>query len=542
MLLEACNTGDSVFISAEAMNDKQLLFVTAVYGYVLYQASNLIAEGSELLLFVPSVAGLVGSVVLPILGAVPDGMIVLFSGLGDDAQAQVSVGMGAQAGSTVMLLTIPWFIAIWFGQVPIGKDGEADYKDKKTEGGKRGVSFERSIHKNCMIMILTTLLFLVIQIPATLYESTRVGDTKLQAYGESKWALIGLVCCLAGFCGYLVYCFKDSNEDKKLALLIEGVQNHQVSLGAALKFLTEDLKRQAQDDGEGQEAVLLARTKTKVQDMTTMKKVLKPFFAKYDYNKDGSLGVHEVKPLLFELNMNASAQNIEVFFGSADSNKDRMLSFEEFITVLYNEYMIDEHKLDAIHHHCNPKFIPAYDDEEEEEDIPEELVDQDPAVQLRKIIVKACKMMGFGTFLIVLFSDPMVECLSSWGTRTGIPSFYISFVIAPFCSNASELIAAMNYGAKKTKQGISVALSTLVGAACMNNTFCLGIFMAIVYFQGLAWTFTAETVCCVVVQWIIGLFALKSTTMSTVEAMIILSSYPLCLAGVWFMENVLGFD
>ena len=47
------------------------LFVS--YGYVLYFASNLIGEGSELLLLVPSMAGLVGGVVLPLLGAVPDG-------------------------------------------------------------------------------------------------------------------------------------------------------------------------------------------------------------------------------------------------------------------------------------------------------------------------------------------------------------------------------------------------------------------------------------------------------------------------------------
>ncbi len=71
-------------------------------------ASNMISDGSELLLLVPSLAGVVGSVVLPVLGAVPDGAIVLFSGMGDDAQEQLSVGVGALAGSTIMLLTIPW--------------------------------------------------------------------------------------------------------------------------------------------------------------------------------------------------------------------------------------------------------------------------------------------------------------------------------------------------------------------------------------------------------------------------------------------------
>ena len=45
---------------------------------------------------------------LPILGAVPDGAIMLFSGLGPDAQEQMQVGVGALAGSTIMLLTVPW--------------------------------------------------------------------------------------------------------------------------------------------------------------------------------------------------------------------------------------------------------------------------------------------------------------------------------------------------------------------------------------------------------------------------------------------------
>jgi hypothetical protein len=50
-----------------------LLWLFLSYGYALYYAADLIGEGSELLLLVPSMAGLVGGVVLPLLGAVPDG-------------------------------------------------------------------------------------------------------------------------------------------------------------------------------------------------------------------------------------------------------------------------------------------------------------------------------------------------------------------------------------------------------------------------------------------------------------------------------------
>jgi len=68
----------------------QLLFLGSVYGYLLMWASNMISDGSELLLLVPAWAGLVGSVILPVLGAVPDGCIVLFSGMGPDAQGTLN--------------------------------------------------------------------------------------------------------------------------------------------------------------------------------------------------------------------------------------------------------------------------------------------------------------------------------------------------------------------------------------------------------------------------------------------------------------------
>jgi hypothetical protein len=97
----------------------QLLCIGAVYGYILMFSSNMISDGSELLLLVPSLAGIVGSIVLPVLGAVPDGCIVLFSGIGSDAQESLNVGIGALAGSTIMLLTVPWFLSIVGGRVNV---------------------------------------------------------------------------------------------------------------------------------------------------------------------------------------------------------------------------------------------------------------------------------------------------------------------------------------------------------------------------------------------------------------------------------------
>jgi hypothetical protein len=86
----------------------QLVLLIAAYGYGLARASKNISRGTELLLSIPEYSGLIGSVVLPVLGAVPDGAFILFSGLGPHAQDELSVGVGALAGSTVLLLTGGW--------------------------------------------------------------------------------------------------------------------------------------------------------------------------------------------------------------------------------------------------------------------------------------------------------------------------------------------------------------------------------------------------------------------------------------------------
>jgi Ca2+/Na+ antiporter len=114
------------------------------------------------------------------------------------------------------------------------------------------------------------------------------------------------------------------------------------------------------------------------------------------------------------------------------------------------------------------------DDEDEKEEMPEDIKDLSPDEQQRRIKWRAAYMMGLGSLILLIVSDPMVTVLGELGNRTGIPPFYIAFVAAPLASNASELIAAYNYAQKKTATSISIALTTLEGAAVMNNTFVLG--------------------------------------------------------------------
>ena len=129
----------------------------------------------------PWLKPIVGSVVLPVLGAVPDGMMVLFSGLGPGAQDQVAVGVGTLAGSTIMLLTIPWFCAVLVGRVDILPNGMPNYKrplnedpatwdklspEKSFSLFDTGVGVGAEIRTNAKFMLLTCVSYFVILLPA----------------------------------------------------------------------------------------------------------------------------------------------------------------------------------------------------------------------------------------------------------------------------------------------------------------------------------------------------------------------------------------
>ena len=87
---------------------------------------------------------------------------------------------------------------------------------------------------------------------------------------------------------------------------------------------------------------------------------------------------------------------------------------------------------------------------------------------------------------------------------------------------------------------MTTSLVQLEGAACMNNTFCLAIFMGLVYFKGIAWQYTAETLSIVFVQLAVAVFARKGT-LTPVDGALILAIYPASVVLVAGLE-AMGFD
>ncbi|RLN69317.1 hypothetical protein BBJ29_000226 [Phytophthora kernoviae] len=560
-----------VFIDPKDLPDDgygliQVLFLGAVYGFVLFNASNLISDGSELLLLVPSMAGIVGSVVLPVLGAVPDGAIVLFSGMGPDAQQQVSVGVGALAGSTIMLLTIPWALSIYAGRVNIDENGRGNYVRPKNDQNwsklmppgnkdltKTGVVLFDEIPSTAKTMIYTGLIYLILQVPALFYTGTAEEDAKADnaqvAKAEKPFAIVAFVICMVSFVLYLYWNVKRSSEVKEDVIdevRVTAIREGEISLSGILAAEVAKLKKESPDSSTPLNATR--------EQFDRVAEIIRPFFHAYDKNRDRRMDADELQLFFKDLGENVTRDEAEKWMSAADKDKSGFIEFHELVEATLR-YLLAKYEDElqgrssismqrVVVEQQQSLAIPSVggEDDEEEEEMPEDLVNLSIHEQQKKIKIRSAYMMSLGTALVLLFSDPMVDVLSEVGARTGIPAFYVSFVVAPLASNASELIAAYNYAQKKTSKTISISVAALLGAACMNNTFCLGIFAALMSFKsgGLVWEFSAETFAILFVELSIGYIAMKKTQ-RLLDGLIVLSLYPLSIFLVILLENVFAF-
>lgn len=550
-------------IDPASVGPSGLAWLLISYGYVLYAASNLISEGSDLLLLVPSLAGLVGGVVLPLLGAVPDGAIMLFSGLGDvdEAQETLSVGVGALAGSTIMLLTVPWALSIWSGRVDFGADGMPNYKgspklnpDRGMALSDTGVALTPEIHHGARMMILTTLPYFLIQIPALFLK----GDRTTVSAGEHSWALGGFCLCMFFFVAYLYTQVKMSNDaahkTRRMQVIKSSLKAGTVSLRGALADDVQQIEKKLSKGGAIASEDTPLNTKGNSacpsKEVTEyLKGILGDAFRGYDDDRNGTLSKEEFRLFLTDFNESISEDNITKVFSQFDKDNSNTIDYSEFICACYviissvETHAKGTRPSDAAA--AAPLAKSIFSDEgdaaeEEEEEVPEDLTDLSPAEQQATIKRRAFTMLFAGTALVLLFSDPMVDVMSEVAVRLDIPAFYVSFILAPLASNASEVIASQYYAAKKTRKTITVSLTALEGAASMNNTLCLSIFMALIYFRGLAWQYSAETLAIVLVQVVVAAAALREK-MSMMTALAVLSLFPLSVAFVALLEHF-GLD
>ena len=514
----------------------QLIFLTLVYGFILFTAANLISDGSEFLLLIPSIAGMVGSIVLPVLGAVPDAAIVVFSGLGSDAQYQLEVGMGALAGSTILLLTIPWALVIIAGRVDISEEGKANYKNPKLNPPDRfdflntGVIVSPKTKTAALMMIGTSVSYLIIEGAALQYRNS--DDL---ATDETQYAAAAFTFALILFIAYLTYSYFDSQTETKTRdeYLIQGLIENKLSMVAVVTGVLEDTAKPE----EAEAATLGPKDNEAVK---RLKEILKPSFKKYDTNNSGSLDMEELGALLKDLGETLRPAQLKKHFIAADLDNSGHVDYDEYVQfcITYARNYNEIYKSAAIEKINIQGDVTKDEEEEDGEEIPEDLLALPYDQQQRSILFRAAWRMLLGTLLVVFFSDPMVDCLTAIGDRIGVRPFYIAFVLAPLASNASEIVASYKYAMKKTSTSVGISMSALLGAAIMNNTLVFGVMMIVIFVQSLYYQYFAETLTILIVEAAVATYVLVKNNHLVLDAFVLISFYPISIVLVYFLYEI----
>lgn len=408
--------------------------------------------------------------------------------------------------------------SIWLGSRDLDEEGEISFIT--SANGKRrvknsgwswnnGIKVSDSLTSSAKLTMVTAITYFIIQIPAFMYMNLSAEE---KAEKEHIPALVGLIVSLLAFATYSIIQLKDS-------------------------AAAENQERKQK------EATIHAWKQNIQKRFTQSEDIFRLIFDKFDSNSNGVVSLDEFYEGLQVLGLPLERKELLNFMAEFDVDSDNELSFLEFrhfaekVFVYKNKSI---HSLSPIAGDIQGDFnaddettnlIPKKPSMSNYKTMSNLAVEVDTAFEKRKddgeiqisdeedlfldksnnqILWEAIKLLLAGTVLVTVFSDPMCNAISAFSVTTGIPAFYVSFILTPLASNASEVLASLRFAKKKTVNGCSLSISSLYGAACMNNTFCLAIFFALIYFQGLRWTFSVETIVILLTELVLGIIGLRN--------------------------------
>ncbi|MQM20107.1 hypothetical protein Taro_053121 [Colocasia esculenta] len=503
------------------------LFLLLVYGYLMFLGATLLSNGSEMLLEVLG-PGIVGGLFLPMLGALPDAILILVSGLSgsrETAQQQVLIGMGLLAGSTIMLLTVLWGSCVVIGKCDLSENFTSiDSQDtKKFSLFGSGISTDIQTSYAARIMVISVIPFIIVQLPRVFKLSS----------GHRVTILISLIMSIVFLLSYCLYQAKLVN----MLVFQPWIQRRRLAY-AKLKHVISGILRHAEDQAPG---------RLFKDDGLPNIEVIEKLFNIIDENKNGLVSYSELKALVlgiqFEVIDLDSDDAVDKVMMDFDTSGDNNIDLEEFKIGMCRWLGEARHSVSASGSHS--KFFHQFHLKTQEEhdmllDKSDEAEEHD-VNNLTLTTVKAVLLLLLGTIIAVLFADPLVDTVHNFSNATSIPSFFISFIAMPFATNASEAVSAIIFASRKKQRTSSLTFSEIYGAVTMNNTLCLAVFLALVYIRNLTWDFSAEVLVILIVCIVMGLFSSFRTTFPLWTSLSAYILYPFSLVLVYILDFVFGW-
>lgn len=172
--------------------------------------------------------------------------------------------------------------------------------------------------------------------------------------------------------------------------------------------------------------------------------------------------------------------------------------------------------------------------------------------------IKAIMLLMLGITMLALLAEPLIHSVQNVSSSANIPSFFVSFIFVPLATNARAAISAIKTTSQRNEQTTSLTFSEvfviyswllffddwfectcllicfvsdmqLYDGVFMNNVLGFFVLLAVIYFRGLAWDFSAEVLVVLIVCVIMGTAASFRSKFPIWTSFIAYLLYPLSL-------------
>ncbi|KAK1439621.1 hypothetical protein QVD17_05441 [Tagetes erecta] len=224
---------------------------------------------------------------------------------------------------------------------------------------------------------------------------------------------------------------------------------------------------------------------------------IKRLFKSLDVNNDNFISRSELKRLMMDFDFGEISWNVDEatshIMQELDKSGDQQIDEDEFV-----DGFKDLLKL------SNDQSTPTTPAPKDISRRPWEKWIDDDVDRSMWAWTKAVMLLVLGIAMLALLAEPLIHSVQNVSNSATVPSFFISFILVPLATNARAAVSAIQTASKKKERTTSLTFSEIYDVVFMNNVLGLSVLVAIVYFRGLIWHFTAELLMVFVVCVIVG--------------------------------------
>ncbi|KAJ0530633.1 putative EF-hand domain, sodium/calcium exchanger membrane region, EF-hand domain pair [Helianthus annuus] len=251
-------------------------------------------------------------------------------------------------------------------------------------------------------------------------------------------------------------------------------------------------------------------------------------FERIDLDKDNFVSQSELKRLIMELNSEKMPEDVDEatakLMQDLDTDGDQQIDLQEFID-RFKEWLNNE---------LVPKSPGPTTNTSQQ---PWERWMDDGVDKSKWAWTKAIMLLVLGITMLALLAEPLIHSVQNVSSAANIPSFFISFILVPLATNARAVIIAVKTARKGNERTTSLTFSEIYDGVFMNNVLGFSVLLAVIYFRGLAWDFSAEVLVVLIVTIIMGTAASVRSKFPIWTSFIAYLLYPLSLIFVFLFNR-----